>query len=108
MVRDTVELVICVLHCVVLMLIDVGGVTRSLSRGMASSLGILSSASLVQQQCASHTMCTPLVWPRAVELNVIVLMNTPCLLRCGKKSGTARGGSSSTEQLEEGAAALNS
>ena len=37
-VRENVALVTRVPHCVVLMLIEVDGVTRSLSRGMASSL----------------------------------------------------------------------
>jgi hypothetical protein len=57
--RDTVELVICVLHCVVLMLwviIEVDSATRSLSRGMASSLGMLSSASLVLVQYSSSVL----------------------------------------------------
>ena len=47
-VRENVALVVPVLHSVVLVLIELCGVTRSLSRGMASSLGMLSSASLVQ------------------------------------------------------------
>ena len=81
-VRDTVELVICALHCIVLMVIELGGVTRSLSRGMASSLVTGQFACCHCHEFGIHKPFASLAWQLAVDLNIVVLMNTACLLCC--------------------------